>query len=238
MSVVDVVVPWRGGCSHRERALAWVVARYAARHPNWTVTVAQAAAGAWSKATAVMPAIHASSADIIVVADADVWCDDLQDAVDALGQHGWAIPHTQVRRLTEHATANVLAGADPAAQETLEAYRGVPGGGYVIATREQLVAVPLDPRFEGWGCEDVSWAMALHTVAGPSWRGEASLTHLWHPPQPRPTRRRGSAENERLRRRYGAARRRPVVMRQLLAEAHLALQPLDPVVHDHAPLAV
>jgi hypothetical protein len=217
---ITVVVPWRGGCEHRERAWGWVSSRYAQQHPQWDVVLAGAPSGAWSKARAVMPAVRHLADELVVVADADVWCAELEPAVAAV-QAGamWAMPHRQVIRLTETATAQLHAGlAEPWDLPAEQRYVGVHGGGIVIASRDVLLEVPLDPRFEGWGQEDQSWALALATLAGGCWRGTVPLAHLWHPPQQRASRARGSAANVALWTRYVAARGRPERMRELLDE--------------------
>lgn len=237
---VEIVIPWAGGCPHRERALAWVRDRYADAHPSYRVTIADAPPGAWVKALAVMPAIAASTADVVVVADADVWCDRIADAVEAVTQGVmWAIPHSIVNRLAEAATAAVLAGEawqrQPLEQDP---YRGIEGGGLVVARRETLLEIPLDPRFAGWGQEDHSWGMALHALLGPCWRSSAPLVHLWHPAQPRLTRKHGSRESWELFRRYCKARHDHQVMRALTREAKDALQPAEPALRDHAPAGV
>lgn len=186
-----------------------------------------------------MPALAASTADIVVVADADVWCDETETAVEEVAAGaGWAIPHRGVFRLTETATSQVLAGESWIDLELDERpYLGLLGGGIVVAHRETLLTIPLDPRFIGWGGEDDSWGMALRTMLGPPARGRGQLVHLWHPPQPRVTRRRGSAANWKLRGRYLAAVDDPAAMRRLLTEAHDALGPLDPSDHDRSHLA-
>jgi hypothetical protein len=187
-SSVEVVIPFAGDCPHRARALEWVRGRY-----PWPVTVARTT-GLWCKAAAVMPAVRDSCADVVLVADADVWTDGVHDAVAEVEAGApWAIPHRGVHRLDEH--------------------------GIVIAPREMLLSVPLDPRYIGWGQEDVSWAIALETLAGRPWRGRAPLVHLWHPPQDRMTRRFGSRASRDLYRRYQAASHDPTAMRALIQEA-------------------
>lgn len=216
--MVEVVIPYRDGCRYRARALAWVLARYRERHPAWRVTVAEHPAGPWVKAAAVMPAVRGSRADVLIVADGDVWCDAIAPAVAAV-QDGaaWAVPHRLVRRLTDQATALTIAGS-PWERLTLaeRPYTGREGGGLVVASRDTMREVPMDERFVGWGREDQAWAMALTTLRGPCWRGHAPLVHLWHPPQPRPDRKRGRPETEALFRAYCRARRSPARMRALL----------------------
>lgn len=175
----------------------------------------------WVKAQAVMPAIEASSAEIVVVHDADVWCPRLVDAVRAVEQGAaWAMPHAGVFRLSEGATVALYGGA---AWESLpleeRAYKGWEGGGCVVLRREDALRVPLDPRFVGWGDEDASWAMALRCLVGPLVRIPHPLIHLYHPPQPRRERGLGSAPSLALHRRYAAARLNPGRMSVLIEEA-------------------
>jgi len=208
---------------------------YAERHPGWSVVVAEAPPGLWVKARAVMPAVAAAPADeLLLVADADVWCGGLARAVEGIEEDAsWAIPHSGVFRLSEEATAAVLAGTELDGDLPLEQrpYKGTEGGGLVIARREALLEVPVDPRFRGWGQEDESWGYALRTLLGAPWRGREPLLHLWHPPQERAERARGSREGWELRKRYHAAFRHPEGMRDLTEEAKLALAAAEPTLH-------
>lgn len=214
MSTVGVLIPFAGGCPHRERALEALRGRY-----TWPVTIAQGNTP-WIKAEAVNPAVRASPAEVIVVADADVWHPDVGAAVEAVKQGApWAMPHLRVRRLTEQGTADYLAGAEPEGLPLEQRpYLGVEGGGYVVARRETLLEVPYDPRFVGWGQEDVSLGLALRTLVGLPWRGRDSLVHLWHPPQVRMTRKYGNQHGRALWKRYARANGDPGAMRSLLAE--------------------
>lgn len=231
---VEIIVPWRGGCPHRARAWRWVRRRYAEHHADWTLTLAEAPAGPWAKALAVTPALQRSSADIAIVADADVWTDGLEPAVAAVTDGApWATAHQVVHRLSEAGTAAVL-GGEPWQSQPLEErpYAGLQGGGIVIGRRDVLVDAPLDPRFVGWGQEDQSWAMALHYLHAPAWRGTAPLVHLWHPAPRRMDRKRGSPESWALFRHYCAARQDPAAMRALAEEAkHVALQAAQQDLH-------
>ena len=220
--MTTVILPWRGGDPDRERALGYVLGRYRAERPAWTVVVAECA-GDWSKARAVMPAVAAAPADVVIVADADVWTDGLTQAIRAVvcGAADWAVPHYAVRRLTAEATAALI--ADPRfalerASLVEPTYQGIAGGGIVVAHRDTLLDVPLDPRFVGWGQEDESWGCALAALAGEPWRGRADLVHLFHEPASRSSRRVGSREGYTLRRRYHRARNNPAAVRAIIAE--------------------
>ena len=211
---VEIVVPWLAGCRHREDAWRFISARH--RHP---VRLAPGTLP-WVKALAVRPAIETSDAELVVVADADCWTDGLDQALDAVRDGApWAIPHRLVYRLNEQATSAFKAGASFNLDDlTQPPYPGYPGGGFVVARRETLLDVPLDPLFVGWGQEDESWARALTTLAGAPWRGSASLIHLWHPPQQRENRVIGNGESWRRRRLYLKAATNPDAMRTLVRE--------------------
>ena len=217
---VAVLIPWRPGCLYRQRALEYVKGRYeAARYP---VAVGVHKGGSWCKAKAVAAALDATNAEVVVLADADVWCDNLPEALQALSDgFRWSIPHRSVHRLDERSTALYQAGAGP---ETLtlseRAYAGVEGGGIVVIRREDYEACPLDPRFTGWGQEDEAWGFALRCLYGPPWRPtrHAPLWHCWHPPPERMTRARGNQASWHLRVRYARARHDPDAMRRLIEE--------------------
>lgn len=215
---VAVVVPCRLDDAHRSAAWQWVSNQYAARHPTWEVIAGTCPDGPWVKALAVEDALSRTDAEVILVADADVWSDGLERAVDSLERFPWAIPHHTVYRLTEQATANVLNGGELAGPYTQQPYKGWAGGGLLALHRDTYERIPLDPRFVGWGGEDAAWHLALVRFTGRGWRGRASLHHLWHPPQPRLNRIIGSQESADLLNRYQRART-PALMEALIEEA-------------------
>lgn len=219
---VSVIVPYRSDCAHRAAAWRWVRARYELEHPDWQIIEGEPPDGPWCKALAAAAGIARADGDTLIVTDADVWCPELTTAVEGFAT--WAVPHYLVRRLTEQATLEVLAGDRPDDGTELEQrpYRGMIGGGIVIVTRDLWHEAPLDARFVGWGQEDQSWGAALSCIAGRPWRGTAPLWHLWHPPQARLTREIGSIESKELRHRYLNARRHPDLMRQVIEEGRHA----------------
>lgn len=232
---IALVVPFGGNCPHRVRAWIWLKQRYRNCYPNWQIVEAPAPGGAWSKGAALNPAIAEIDAEITVVIDADVWTDGLHDAIAQI-ENGvpWAIPHTMVHRLSEAGSKGFLQGDNwedqPLAQPP---YRGLPGGGALVASTAVLRSIPLDSRFVGWGQEDECWAVALFTLLGEPWRGTADLVHLWHPPQQRLSRRRGSRRGWELRTRYMQARHDPTVMRALLEESRASRSAAKSPLHDH-----
>lgn len=222
---VAVLIPWRDGDPAREAAFGYVVERWRTE-TDYDVIIGECSEGPWIKAHAVEEAFRRTLADVIIVADADVWCDGVPDAVQAIrdGQ-AWAVPHITVRRLTEAATALIYAGAefDPAAPLDRTQYVGVKGGGIVVLDRRILEDVPLDPAFENWGGEDISWGYALTAIHGAAWRGSADLFHLYHPLEPRQGPNYSSFEGRRRYRMYHEAQGRPSAMGLLIDPVREAL---------------
>jgi hypothetical protein len=143
------------------------------------------------KAAAVEDALSRATGDVLVLADADVWCPGVVAAVEAVESGAaWAVPHTLVHRLTKGAT-DVMLGREvfggPLIEQRVEQrpYVGMVGGGCVVLRMDVYEACPLDPRFVGWGQEDAAWGVALTALYGPPWRSTEPLFHLWHPPMDR-----------------------------------------------------
>lgn len=225
MSDVTVIVPLRLDCPYRERAWTFVRARFAVQYPAWRVVTASDDGEPFSKAAAVMRAVRDVDSEVVIVHDADVWCDELAVAIDYLPRHRWAVPHYDVLRLSEYATHETYTHPDPQI-DLVERHRGVLGGGIVVVSRDVIDQVPMDPRFRGWGGEDISWGHALRTVIGEMWRGRAPLYHYWHPPAPRISRAIGSQESYALTLRYCDASRNKQKMNAILNEARTAVSAL------------
>lgn len=224
--MIDVVIPFRWGDPWRQRLLEHVEAKWI--RAGFRPIVGGTTEGPWVKADAVAVGMRDVVSDVVVVADADVWCDPavIGQAIAACGgKWSWAVPHRQVRRLAQTPTQVVLAGHEPNTDMVLErrAYLGHQGGGIVVLRREVWDQTPLDPRFQGWGQEDDAWATALRTMHGSCWRGAADLFHLWHPTQERKSDTIGSEASWLLYRRYVAASSRPSAMRKLLAETSVSV---------------
>jgi hypothetical protein len=223
--MVTVVVPWRAGCSDRERAFEWVRSRLSAM--GLPVVVAEDDGDPFSKSAAVMRAVRDITDDWLVIHDADVWCDDTWSAVHDLGRFDWVIPHLHVWRLSAEASLRFMAGGQVRSDDAVERHRGVQGGGIVCVRRSALQRVPFDPRFRGWGGEDVSWGHAMRGLVGQPFRYAAVLWHLWHPPAERRTRALPVRdESHDLLMRYLDARGRPDVLEPIVAEARHAVADL------------
>jgi hypothetical protein len=221
-----VVVPWRAGCSWRDRAWQWVRPQYEAALPGWEIVEATLPDDQpWSTSRALMENL---AGDIVVMSGADCWSPGLAEAVAAVEAGAvWAMPHTLVHRLTLSASKRVYGGAtfDSLTEDHWleKPYKGIKGDGICVVRRETFEEIPQDIRFTGWGRHGRAWRDAMTTFHGDPWRGSAPLYHLWHPPQERPSRMGTSAANEQLYARYKAARGDKPAMRVLIEEARACL---------------
>lgn len=222
---VDVFIP-AAAWDDEERVAArrWVTSWWAAH--GHTPTVCVTAEQPWRKGAAVNDAITASTANVIVIADADSWIHPA--SIDRMLHHAgsgrWVVPFGQVRRLDPDSTRAALA-ADPAtivdpdwqvlAQRPHDA---LPGGGIIAAPRHLWEQVGgFDPRFADWGGEDYALGCALHTMADrDAKRMTGPLWHLWHRPQSNV--RAESPATSALAFRYRKAKYRRPDMEALLAE--------------------
>lgn len=229
--VVSVVVPMRGLDDQRALLWEWLSAVLALRHPDWEIVTAsdmRADGRPFNRAAALIEGIRQASGDVIVVLDADTWSDRLDDAVEMVntGQADWCMPHDTYVRLDEQATVAVLGGAHPGSQDSEPRwaeppYAQRPGACPLVIRRDLALRIPPDQRYEGWGGEENSWGWALTALHGPVARLTGRAWHLWHEPQPHPTRHTGSPATEKLKARYKAAAATwgTEAMAQLVAEA-------------------
>lgn len=222
---VSVMMPYTSDDEHRQAARRYVLDWYATRFPAWEIVEGDCP-GEWSKGRALADAAARAAHDILVVADADsiVPADVLADAARRVAAGAnWVVPHKLVYRFDQAPTDRIYAGTEPAPNPAWcrgrRPYVGVAGGGIVVLTRQAWDTVGgIDPRFAGWGGEDISLARALETLVGPPVRLRAPLFHLFHPQELQGRRRRGSPESEALAGRYLDAHGKADVMRALVAE--------------------
>lgn len=203
----------------------WLRRRLGLLHPDTPVIEAVDDGPVWSKGRALAAGVAETNADVLVFMDADVMLEAgaLAEAIEVVGS-GWVVPHEKVYRLGPDVTRRLVAGPvtgmptkDCLGCLERRPYAGVPTGGMVVMHRSAWEAAPLDPRFEGWGMEDLSWRWALRELVGPMVRLKHRLWHLHHAKQSNwnlPT-----PESKALHRRYNAAANRgPDEMRLLIEE--------------------
>lgn len=229
-----IVIPAHSTDPWRAEALAYVEAWYRKHFPHIELLVGGDVEGEWSKGAAVRSLVDRTEANLLVIADADSFLTDPADLEAAMslvvngGRHA-VTPHRRVYRLNERETARLEANptlAPRLGHTARPVYDGPIGGGITVVDRWAFDEVRgIDPRFLGWGGEDVSFGWALETLCPDVEQTNASLVHLWHP-HPAPNLR-GSAESEALVAQYRAARLIP--RRMAYVVRHEEPPPADPL---------
>lgn len=225
---VSILVPLaEANDSVREAHWGWLKRRWQGTLPaSWRICEGRAPAAPWIKAHAVQAASEAALPGVWIILDADVLLDPdvlVEAALLVAAEARWVHPHSTIRRLTQTATSQLTA-QPPARPLDLpiglerSPYPSGAGGGCVALTSASYRQVGgFDPRFEGWGREDVSFGRALTCLTGPPVELGARLHHLWHPPQPE---RAASPVSQALAKRYVRALDDPASMRALIEEVH------------------
>jgi len=234
---ISVLIPYRHVDDQRERVFRWVMERWGEARDTYSeplqiVVGRQASEGPWRKGEAYWDALSRAEGDICLFVDADTWCPALPAAVNLLVSEAgpWVRGIDEVMRLNATATEAVLT-EDLAPGPARSTHGGVEGtyrhaaaGAGTVVWRKDAERIPVDPRFEGWGHEDSAWAFALSTLLGPPAEVDSSpCYHLWHEPQARQSRTRGSDESWRLWRRYQRAQGDAGAMTGLVEESLKAL---------------
>lgn len=228
-ALISVLLPYRPVDRQRALLYDWTKLHWRRIHVGCDIQVVTGQGpddGPWRKALAYAEALERSKGDIVVFADADCYFPRAPEAIAMLvrGEAEWVRAADEVRRLTDRGTQMVLKGMEPEDAELAygldePAYTHDAAGAGTILWRADAERVPLDPRFEGWGHEDRAWADALTTLVGHgAFCPQSICYHLWHEPQARQSRTRGSDESWRLWRRYQRARGDAEAMSALLDE--------------------
>lgn len=187
---VSVIVPYRPDGGYRDQAWEWIRQRWAAMFPDYEVVVGSDDGGAnpgeFNHGLAVNRAAERASGDVLLIADADVAPDPwLLEAVArvAAGDVRWALP-SRYRKLTREATDTALGWSADAdlCKLDVEWDGSVSVASIQVVPREGFDLVGgFDSRFDGWGADDVCFAIAMHTLWGAVTRVAGAVHHLWHP---------------------------------------------------------
>lgn len=261
---ISLLVPFRASAQSPHRTRLWDWLREYWRHelPDAEIVIGRCQNRIFRKTEAVNDAASRARGRIFVILDSDAYLlgEQILDAARQIeeaarrGQNRWFVPYRKLYRLKQEPTELVLQSdprnplrfSNPPASEHVEsttsaAYGHHYGAMCQVMPREAFECVGLmDPRFEGWGGEDVAFLRAVETLWGKNKSIDMPIFHLWHPSigttamdkcwegQTRPQ------VNNQLATRYGKATGDRVKMRALVDEAlklqrreNLALRFLD-----------
>jgi hypothetical protein len=202
----------------------------------------------FSKSAAVNDAYQKSTGDMLVIADADSWCERevVMSGIDrAARREHLVVPWWNAHRLTREDSKTVMA-ADPRGDlpVTDEMRERCKGDGPSPASAAMVLCIQRvsfervggwDERFRGWGSEDVSFGFSTWALLG---RNEYTMGESFALYHPQPKNKEGMRVwkndegllNMPLYERYRAAQANPYLMTQICQEHPLpgAAFPIGP----------
>lgn len=241
-------MPFRanGPRDSRIKSWRWIKERWEHLLPEAELCVGTDKGQPFSKSVAVNDAYHKSYGDMLVVADADSWVerDQLLTGLErAAAYEHLVVPWWTAYRLTRNDSNTIMrsdpAGPNPVTRAMKENAAGTgpsPASGAMVFIVQRVSFERVggfDPRFRGWGSEDVSFANACWTFLG---RNEYTMGEAFALYHPMPTNEDGMRVwkgdagqlNTSLYERYRKATGHPAMMTALCAEHPIGTTPIGP----------
>ncbi len=245
---ISLLVPFKPDNKHRVKVWRWLRRYWGYELPEAEIVMGTDISKPFCKTAAVNDAASRARGDIFVILDADTYisgkvirrCADRIEAARRQGHHLWFVPYRRVFRLTPEASERVIESdprrptrfPSPPDHDDVEGMEGSSfghlfGAMIQILPREAFELVGgMDPRFRGWGGEDVAFVRAVDTLYGKHKTSRNDVLHLWHPKHGKDWRTRewqGQSRpriNDNLAMRYHVATGDHVRMRALVDEGH------------------
>jgi predicted glycosyltransferase involved in capsule biosynthesis len=198
--LVSILVPFRADDEHRQRNWDWLRQYWESHMPlDFEIVMGKDRRYPFSKTAAVNDAARKSRGRIFVILDADAFLDidhilmavyRIQKA-EREGHRLWFVPYRRLFRLTERATERLLARSpedpfiyfahtDVHSQEGSHHGRRFGAMAQVMPREAFYAAGGMDPRFRGWGGEDVSFVRAVDTMWAKHKTIDGAVFHLHH----------------------------------------------------------
>jgi hypothetical protein len=201
---ISFLVPFRPDDSspHRTRVWRWLREYWSWELPDAEIVIGRSSGKAFSKTEAVNDAAKRARGRTFVILDSDTYirgsiirhCANEIDEAIRKGHRLWFIPYRHLYRLNEETTERVLNSnprhplrftSPPDDDEVLSTQGSSHGhrfGAMIqIMPREAFEHVGcMDPRFKGWGGEDIAFVRAVDTLYGKHKTTENDVVHLWH----------------------------------------------------------
>lgn len=246
---ISLLVPFRanGPRDTRIKSWDWIRRRWEHLLPEAELCIGTDDGGdPFSKSVAVNDAYRKSTGDMLVIVDADSWVERaavIQGIEIAYRREHLVVPWWQAWRLHQNHSRVVMAadpaGPNPVTREMREACRDEgpsPASAAMVLCIQRTAFERVggfDPRFRGWGSEDVSFGLATWTLLG---RNEYSLGESFALYHPKPENKDGMRVwkkdagllNMPLYERYRAAQANVNAMSALCAEHPVGPTPVGP----------
>ena len=160
------------------------------KYPDWEIILGTCE-GTWRKGVAISNAVEKARNGVVIIADADVWLENVEETFSELIKHPVVKPFGKVARINKDITELILSGkvnmrslnTNAKGACVREVYESKVLGGMVVSLKEFVLRVPVDPRFYNWGWEDEAWFSAVRCLEGDISLdySDKVLSHLWHP---------------------------------------------------------
>lgn len=190
--MISLIVPFASDDPRRQRIFAWVIARWKHYMPDeWEVSLGMSDPEDFSRSAARNRAVERSHGEILVITDADTFCDieTVYDAIhEVLAQRApWVIAHTEYFSLSEPFTDDLLEQVPWTHVSRPYGYnwsmKSKSQAGVLVVPRAAFDEIGgYDERFLGWGYEDNAFATQLDRKWGQHERVDGDMLHLWHEP--------------------------------------------------------
>lgn len=192
--MISILVPFRDEPgTARLRNWRWLEKRWRAFLPDAEIVVGTDTGYPFSKTSAVNDAYEKASGDVFLIVDADSWIEPpaLVSGLETLQKYGTLIVPWKTSHRLRRIDSEWLLHQDPALpslvtaemREVVTEYRPAPSTAAMVTliTREGFERVGgMDPRFRGWGAEDVAFSVACRTLLGPTQTITGDTYALWH----------------------------------------------------------
>ena len=194
--MISVLVPFRanGPRDVRNKTWKWIEQRWRHLLPEAELCVGTDTGQPFSKSVAVNDAYSKSHGDMLVIVDADSWVEkgSLETGIhNAYVREHLVVPWWTAYRLTK-ADSEEIMKHDPAGENpvTIKMRENAAGTGPGPESAAMVLCIQrvsfervggFDPRFRGWGSEDVSFGLSCWTLLGRNEYGLGEAFGLYHP---------------------------------------------------------
>ncbi len=181
---VAVCIPFRPADDERIANLACTVRQWEAL--QWPVFLGDHEGDSFCRGLAINNAVEqAEGHDVVVVADCDFLLDNTRQAVQAvetaLAGDCYVVAYSVMTVLDQQGTQDVRKGRSPNRQNVIEQVALIWGNCFAIPTELFWRVCGFDPRFLGWGAEDIGFLVSASTMGGAKQRITGGAYHLTHP---------------------------------------------------------
>lgn len=201
---ISLLMPFKSDCKYRTDTYNWLTKYWAHELPGAELITGTDDHVPFSKTSAFNNARSQATGDILALIDADCYItpEVILSCAEAMRDHRengrrlWYIPYRRFYRLNQVATnhllttdpANPLKFTSPPDTRDIDNTHEHSSQGHWWGAMIQLMPAEAydmvggcDPRFHGWGGEDVAFMRAIDTLYGKHKTTPNQVLHMWHP---------------------------------------------------------